>query len=240
MEILNTTTSHATSSGRIVLDKGIQGLIFYSDKFVNDLTDEEIKITIESPRGNRILTPEGEVNLKKFLLLLTYGTMAITGNADFKTAVSFDLCRGGFIPLGQGESLVIEFTKLKADIVYIFDTMEGFAPSNRIITFDDLSIDSEKKSTVFPSSPYDMMVLGLDANIKEVSFRHDNGVVIRHTLRELGAISQTADPVAYMSGTGNAYSRFTGLLQFPLIGIQEIEVIKTPGTLVNFFFRRGV
>lgn len=240
MEILNTTTSHATASGRIVLDKGIQGLIFHCSEFVNSLTDEEVKITIESPRGNRILTPEGEVNLKKFLLLLTYGTMAITGNAEYKTAVAFDLCRGGFIALGQGESLVIEFTKLKANIVYIFDTMEGFAPSNRIISFDDLSIDTEKKSTVFPSAAYDMMVFELDANIKEISFRHDNGTVIRHTVRELGAISQTADPVAYMSGTGNAYSRFTGLLQFPLIGIQEIEVTKATGSLVNFFFRRGV
>lgn len=240
MEILNTTTSHATSSGRIVLGKGIQGLIFYSDKFVNELTDEEIKITIESPRGNRLLTPDGEVNLKKFILLSTYGTMAITSSADYKTAVAFDLCRGGFIPLALDENLVFEFTKLKANIVYIFDTMEGFAPSNRIITFDDFSIDSEKKSTVFPSSPYDMMVFELDANIKEISFRHDNGVVVRHTLRELAAISSTADPIAYVSGTGYAYSRFTGLLQFPLIGIQEIEVLKTPGSLVNFFFRRGV
>jgi hypothetical protein len=239
MELIN-TTGVATSTAKAVLNTGVGGFVLtFSEDFAS-FNDETINIVKDTPGGKIAITPNGAVSLKRWLLALNYGDTAICGDATHKTVVAFDLVRGGAIPLGPKEQLIIEMKNLEQAYSYILDGLDQFNDSPRVITLEDLSISADEKAKKFNTLDYDMMVIDDLGDITEVNFTADNGNTVKHSLRELRAISKQLDPIQYVKQAGTVASSFAGFIQFPLAGIAQIEFIKEPGNVFNVLFRRGV
>ncbi len=62
----------------------------------------------------------------------------------------------------------------------------------------------------------------------------------KHSMRELRAVTQDIDPVAYVKNNGQVVPSFVGYLQFPLKGIVSVNVRKNSGSVVKFFMRKDV
>jgi hypothetical protein len=77
-----------------------------------------------------------------------------------------------------------------------------------------------------------------DSNdITNVQFTYANGKSCDYSRRELRAMSQDLDNIAYVKKNGTVASGFVGVLQFPLLGITKMEITKSDQVSVTLLMR---
>jgi len=242
MNILDTT---GVAEKKAELQKGIESIILFSDKTVDEINDELISIQVERNGGSNLEITQGFVSLKRFLLASTFGDDAIgsfpaTFPESFKTVAVIELTELGALVMGPNDKFKIALKQLDPVKRYVIDGFESPVTSDDVYMYEEKSIADEQTNYDLNVKNFDIAIVDDDANISELNFTHDNGVVTKHSMREIRALAQDIDPVAYVRNDGKVLPSFVGYIQLPLKGIVSINVRKTEGTVVKFFMRKDV
>lgn len=227
------------------IQKGIESIVLYTDKDLYSIENELISVQVERNGGSNIEITQGFVSLKRFLLASTFGDDAIGSfpasfPEPFKTVAVIELTDGGALVMGANDKLKIALKSLDSNARYVIDGIESPLSSDDVYLYEEKSIPDEQTNYDVNVNNFDIAVMDDDANITEINFTHDNGVVTKHSMRELRAVTQDIDPVAYVMNTGRVIPSFVGYLQFPLKGIVSVNVRKNSGSVVKFFMRKDV
>lgn len=242
MNILDTT---GVDNKNAEIQKGIESIVLYTDKDLNAIENELISVQVERNGGSNIEITQGFVSLKRFLLASTFGDDAIGSFPasfieSFKTVAVIELTDGGALVMGANDKLKIALKSLDSVSRYVIDGIESPLTSDDVYLYEEKSIPDEQTNYDVNVRNFDIAVMDDDPNITEINFTHDNGVVTKHTMRELRAVTQDIDPVAYVKNNGQVVPSFVGYLQFPLKGIVSVNVRKNSGSVVKFFMRKDV
>lgn len=242
MNIIETT---GVADAKAELQKGIESFAFFSDKTVDEIGDELISIQVERNGGSNLEITQGFVSLKRFLLASTFGDDAIgsfpaSNPESFKTVAVIELTEMGALVMGPNDKLKLALKNLDPNKKYIFDGIESPITSDDVYMYEEKSIADEQTNYDVNVKNFDIAIIDDDASITELNFTHDNGVVTKHSMREIRAISQDIDPVAYVRNDGKVLPNFVGFIQLPLKGIVNINVRKNEGRVVKFFMRKDV
>lgn len=227
------------------IQKGIESIVLYTDKDFNAIENELISVQVERNGGSNIEITQGFVSLKRFLLASTFGDDAIGSfpasfPESFKTVAVIELTDGGALVMGANDKLKIALKSLDSGTRYVIDGIESPLSSDDVYLYEEKSIPDEQTNYDVNVRNFDIAVMDDDTNITEINFTHDNGVVTKHSMRELRAVTQDIDPVAYVKNNGQVVPSFVGYLQFPLKGIVSVNVRKNSGSVVKFFMRKDV
>jgi hypothetical protein len=242
MNILDTT---GVSERKAELQKGIESLVLYTDKAVEDINGELISIQVERNGGSNLEITQGFVSLKRFLLASTFGDDAIGSfpasfPESFKTVAVIELTELGALVMGPNDKLKIALKQLDPAKKYVIDGIESPVTSDDVYMYEEKSIADEQTNYDLNVKNYDIAIIDDSSSITELNFTHDNGVVTKHSMREIRAVSQDIDPVAYVRNDGKVVPSFVGFIQLPLKGISSINIRKNEGQVVKFFFRKDV
>jgi len=142
--------------------------------------------------------------------------------------------------MGPNDKFKIALKQLDPVKRYVIDGFESPVTSDDVYMYEEKSIADEQTNYDLNVKNFDIAIVDDDANISELNFTHDNGVVTKHSMREIRALAQDIDPVAYVRNDGKVLPSFVGYIQLPLKGIVSINVRKTEGTVVKFFMRKDV
>lgn len=226
----------------LIVNKAIGSIVLYSSLAIDELTKETINVQVERANGSNIDVTNGSVPLKEFILCATYGDDAITsnGNFGFQTVAVIELCEHGGIHLFEKDQIKINLGNLNVSATYIVDGIEEPITSQDLYRYERKSMNSEHVNTDFDVRGFDTCVMTDDESIEEVNYTFDNGQTVKYTPRELRALAVDADPIAYVKTDGTVASSFVGLLQLPLKGVNNINVRKSQGVLVNLLLRHDV
>lgn len=225
-----------TKTGLLQVNKPFAYLSIFTDKAFNDLTTERIKIEIERTDGNFEIT-KGFMPLKDFIALSNYGEDCTTADIDGLSNAVCELAEEGSIYLLERELIKIELEGLDARNQYIIDTIEDFDQSATVKQFEQKTINADDKDKTFIVDAFDVMTMDNSDKIREVSFTHENGSVVKYTLREMRAIARLIDPVVNVDKNGVVSSAVKGKIIFPVEGITTVEVRKDQGESINLYFR---
>jgi len=242
MNILDTT---GVAETKAEIQKGIESIVLYTDRTVEELGQELISIQVERNGGSNIEITQGFVSLKRFLLASTFGDDAIGSfpasfPESFKTVAVIELTDGGALVMGANDKLKIALKSLETTKRYVIDGIESPLSSDDVFMYEEKSIPDEQTNYDVNVKNFDILVMDDDANITELNFTHDNGVVTKHSMREIRATTQDIDPVAYVKNNGQVVPSFVGFIQMPLKGIVSINIRKNPGSVIKFFMRKDV
>lgn len=227
------------------IQKGIESIVLYTDKDLIAIENELISVQVERNGGSNIEITQGFVSLKRFILASTFGDDAISSfpasfPESFKTVAVIELTDGGALVMGANDKLKIALKSLDSRSRYVIDGIESPLSSDDVYLYEEKSIPDEQTNYDVNVRNFDIAVMDDDTNITEINFTHDNGVVTKHSMRELRAVTQDIDPVAYVKNNGQVVPSFVGYLQFPLKGIVSVNVRKNSGSVVKFFMRKDV
>lgn len=237
-EIINVT---GVTEREVSVQKGIGALALYTTTKMDDISNEMISLQIERNGKSNIEITQGFVSLKSLLLACTYGSDAIGAmKPNFETVAVIELAEMGAIELGAQDKFKIGLKGLDPDQTYILDGHEEPITSHEIFMYEEKIVPIDQANYDVNVEHYDILVINDDPNITELNFTHDNHVVTKHTLRELRAMSQDNDPVAYVQLDGRVQSSYNGFLQIPVKGMLSINVRKATGSIVKFFMRKDV
>jgi hypothetical protein len=239
MEIFNSTGKNIANSGVILVTKSIGSLVVSSSLDVEALTTEKIRVEVERLDGNFEIT-KGLMFLKDFILMTTFNADAVTADATYKTTAHCEICEHGSIILKEHDVIKVELTGLKSAETYVLNGIEEPVQSIHILSFENKSMSADDRSKVFMTHGNDLALIDNDSNIEEVAYRYDNGTVVKYTLHELRVLSRSIDPVGYIRQDGTVKSAFAAKIQLPLKHVNEIEVRKTQGSIVNLLVRNEI
>ena len=236
MEIFTSEGKAITKSGVLLQTKSIGSLVVSSSLDVEALTTEQIKIEVEKLNGNEEIT-KGFMPLADFIYMTTFNGDAITSDATYKTTAHCEICQDGAIHLGEKDVIKIELQGLKTTEVYVLNGIEEPQVSSKTLSFANKSMAADDKNKVFEVQDCDLAIIDNSNTIEEVAYTFKNGVVVKYTLHELRVLSRAIDPVAYVKQDGTTKSGFASKLQLPLFGVDQIEVRKAQGSIINLLVR---
>jgi len=230
------TTSNETTK-KVSLKKSIGSLAFYFPFLFSDLTNEKINVQIERANGGNIEITNGFVNLKDFLAIGTYGNPMFTKFDTYKCATVVELCENGAIHLHDNDTLVIELKDLDSTKVYTIDGIEEPFTSDDVYTYQRKSMASTDENIDFLVKTFDIVQIKNPAIIDEISFKYDNGEIVKYTTRELRVMSLELDPFFSLTDTNEVVTCDLDFIILPLKGVEFLTIRKPQGQLVNLFLR---
>lgn len=239
MEILRVT---GQVSIRAAIEKSIGSIVIISSRPFEDLVDEQIRIYIERNGADNIEITKGLVSLKKFILCSTYGDDAIGSfragiDEEFNTVAVVELCEHGGIRLDNNDKIKFELTNLNVDSAYIIDGIEEPVSSLEVYTYEEKILTVTEKVCDVNVENFDVMTYDDDASITELQYHYDEGQACNYTRRELRAMSQDNDPIAYVKKNGLVVNSFVGVLQLPLKGVKKVTFKKSANAVVSLLMR---
>lgn len=229
------------------IEKSIGSIVFYSNVAFDNLNAEKIRVYVDrNGKDNKQIT-KSEVSLKAFILACTYGTDAITSfpltvGEAFDTVAVLELIQGGAIKLTGNDKLRFELTHLDLTKIYVLDGLEEPVElePEYAFEFEDKQMLADSKVIDFPTQNFDVVVIQDDNSINEIQYTYTNGRTCTYSRRELRAMSQDLDPIAYVKKSGYVATGFLGLLQLPLTQINSLTIKKTEGTKIDLLFRQDL
>jgi hypothetical protein len=236
------------TKARAETQKEIGKLVLYCDHSLDELTSEEIQITVERNGQNNISITKSFVNLRQFLLACTYGFDAIGSfpgdhYEPFKTVATIELSELGNLELLGSDKIIVELNKLNNDFTYVIDGIsveDTTEDDSDIYIYEEKRIPKEQIDYTIVCDNFDTCVIQDDASIKEVNITHANKQVTKHTMRELRATSQDNDPLALINQDGKVACSYVGYLQLDCKRITHINVVKDDTKQINVLFRHDV
>ena len=236
MEIFTTKDTTLTKSGVLLITKSIGELIIGSTRDINSFTTEQISIEVEKIGGNLQIT-NGFMSLRDFILLTTFNADAVTSDPAYKTTAVCEICEDGAIQLADKDVIKIQLTGLISGQTYVVNALEMPSTSHKVLNFENKSMASDEKSKFFDVDACDLVLIDNSTTIEEIALTYLNGVTVRYTLWEVQVQSRAVDPVAYVQQDGKVTSAFPAKLQIPLFGVQQLEIRKEQGAVINLIQR---
>lgn len=228
-----------TTTGTILLTKSISSLVIGSSLEFLKLNTETIRLEIERANGSNFEITKGTMSLRDFILATTYGADAIVSSTqfNFKTVAVCEFTTNGAVHLFEKDVIKITLNGLDAAATYVINGIEEPETSTEVYQFEHKSMGSDDTNKDFNVSGYDVLVLDKSADIEEINYRFENGQVVKYTMFELEAMSKQIDPVAYVQQDGLVASGFDSKIQLPLFAVNNINIRKTQGSVVNLILR---
>lgn len=228
-----------TTTGTLLLTKSISSLVFGFNLNFEELSTETIRLEIERANGSNFEITKGTMSLVDFILSTTYGEDAITSDIDagLKMVAVCEFTSGGAVHLFEKDVIKITLGGLDADNTYVINGIEEPETSTEVYQFEHKSMGSDDTNKDFNVSGYDILVLDKSSDIEEINYRFANGNVVKYTMFELAAMSRQIDPVAYVKYDGKVWSSFPSKIQLPLLAVDNINIRKVQGTVINLILR---
>lgn len=226
----------------IIVEKGIESLVLCSDLKVESFSAEKIELIVDRNGQNNTNLTQSAMSLKRFILLNSYGNSAVTAyitgvGAEYETVVKTDLTENGVIHLDGNDKLKINFTGLDSTKTYVVYGLESPNTSDAPYRYEEKNILASTTAMTLNTSMFDMMCLEDDASITSIDFHYANGRTCTFDRDELRFIAQDIDATAVVHKDGKVASGWVGLIQAPLIHVEEITIRKTTASDVDISFR---
>lgn len=231
-----------TKSAELVVTKSIGSLILAIDGLaLSALTTEKVSVYIERANGsNKILA--NKVLLTDFILASTYGSAATQSDATYDCIALCELADEGGIVLAEKESIKIYFDDLIAtDVTYDVFGVEEPDGSYDLFVYEQKTIASEEFSKKIDVKGFDLAIMTTHSSISDISYTcrvtETETQVVKYLPFELQTLSRDIDPIQAVNGTAVLQS-VPNRLSLPLYAVEQIEVNKSQGQVINFVVRR--
>lgn len=219
-----------TTTGTILLTKGISAFVIGSSVPFENLVTETIRVEIERANGSNFEITKGTMSLADFILATTYGEDAIISSKTFKAIAVCEISAHGAVHLFEKDVIKVTLAGLSATETYVLNGIEEPETGTEIYSFERKSMAPDDTNKDFNVAGFDILVLDKSADIEEVNYTFENGRTVKYTMFELEALSASVDPVAYVKESGNVSSIFERKIQLPLLAVNNINIRKVAGT----------
>ncbi|MBB4803903.1 hypothetical protein HNP37_003983 [Flavobacterium nitrogenifigens] len=222
-----------TTTGTILLTKGISAFVIGSSVEFEDLTTETIRVEIERANGSNFEITKGTMSLADFILATTYGEDAITNNVvrGLKTVAVCEISAHGAVHLFEKDVIKVTLAGLVNAETYVLNGIEEPETGTEIYSFERKSMAPDDTNKDFNVAGFDILILDKSADIEEVNYTFENGRTVKYSLFELEAMSASVDPVAYVKNDGKVDSLFSKKIQLPLLAVVNVNIRKSQGAL---------
>lgn len=225
-----------TESPEVLTTKGFGCMIVSTTCQIQEITNESISVWVEKDGKNIDIAKD--ILLLDFLLLGTFGEDCIYSQGAFTTVGNIDLTEdGGYIALKDNETIKFKLRNLKPNRVYCINSIEEPVPSNEVLMYERKSMSSEDVNRDFDTKGYDIVSLQRSATINEVALTFDNGTVCKYTPFELECVAKSIDQGLLLNEEGLVFSSIAERIVFPIKGVVNMNIRKTPGTRLDVTMR---
>lgn len=221
-----------TTTGTILLTKGISAFVIGISRAFDALTTETIRVEIERANGSNFEITKGTMALADFILATTYGEDAVTSSADYETIAVCEIIAHGAIHLFEKDVIKVTLAGLKTTETYVLNGIEEPETGTEVYSFERKSMAPDDTNKDFNVAGFDILILDKSQDIEEINYTFDNGRTVKYTMFELEAMSSAIDPVAYVKKDGSVTSKFSTKIQLPLIAVNNVNIRKVQGTQV--------
>lgn len=221
-----------TTTGTILLTKGISAFVIGTSRAFDALTTETIRVEIERANGSNFEITKGTMALADFILATTYGEDAVTSSADYETIAVCEIIAHGAIHLFEKDVIKVTLAGLKTTETYVLNGIEEPETGTEVYSFERKSMAPDDTNKDFNVAGFDILILDKSQDIEEINYTFDNGRTVKYTMFELEAMSSAIDPVAYVKKDGSVTSKFSTKIQLPLIAVNNVNIRKVQGTQV--------
>jgi hypothetical protein len=223
--------SGSTTTGTILLTKGISSFVIGSSVPFEDLSTETIRIEIERANGSNFEITKGTMSLADFILATTYGEDAITSDEErsLQTIAVCEISAHGAVHLFEKDVIKVTLAGLKTTHTYVLNGIEEPETGTEIYSFERKSMAPDDTNKDFNVAGFDILILDKSADIEEVNYTFENGRTVKYTMFELESMSASIDPVAYVADD-KVYSRFRKKIQLPLLAVNNVNIRKIAGS----------
>lgn len=221
-----------TTTGTILLTKGISAFVIGATVPFEDLTTETIRVEIERANGSNFEITKGTMSLPDFILATTYGDDAITSSTGYATIAVCEIIAQGAIHLFEKDVIKVTLSGLDSTKTYVLNGIEEPETGTEVYSFERKSMAPDDTNKDFNVSGFDILVLDKSSDIEEINYTFENGRTVKYTMFELEAMSSAIDPVAYVKANGNVSSKFSKKIQLPLLAVNNVNIRKVAGVEV--------
>ena len=227
-----------TKSPELTHTKSIGGIILAINGLqLSDLTTEKISVYIERANGSNVILAN-KVLLSDFILASTFGSEATQSDAFYETIALCELAHDGGIILGDKESIKINFDDLiDNSVTYDVYGVEEPEGTYDLYFFEQKTVASEEFSKKIDVRGFDLAIMKTDASVSDLSYRYENGQVIKYLPFELQTMSRDIDPIQAINGT-TVLQGLTNRISLPLLHVNTLEINKSQGEVINFVVRQ--
>lgn len=232
------TITGVTKSPELTHTKSIGGLIIAINGLtLAQLTTEKISVYIERANGSNVILAN-KVLLSDFILASTFGSEATQSDATYQTIALCELAKDGGIMLNEKESIKINFDDLiDAAVTYDVYGVEEPEGTYDLYFFEQKTVASEEFSKKIDVRGFDLAIMKTHASVSDVSYRFENGQVIKYLPFELQTMSRDIDPIQAINGTA-VLQGLTDRISLPLLHVDTLEINKDQGAVINFVVRQ--
>lgn len=225
-----------TESPEVLSTKGFGAMVVSGNFEFSGLTDESVSVWVEKDGKNIDIAKD--ILLKDFLLLGTFGEDCIVSLGTFNFVAHVDLTEdGGYIALKDNETIKFKLRNLKGNKVYVINSIEEPVPSVEVLMYERKSMSSEDVNRDFDTKGYDLVSLQKSSTINEIALTFDNGTVCKYTPFELEVVANTIDQGLVLNAEGIMSNVLNDRLVFPIKGVVNMNIRKTPGTRLDVTMR---
>lgn len=234
-----------TKSQELTVTKSIGSLVLAIDGLaLSALTTEKISVYIERANGSNIILAN-KILFKDFILASTYGSSATQSDATYECIALCELAHEHGIMLGEKESIKIQLDDLiNAGVTYDLFGIEEAHTTNELYIFELKTVASEEFSKKVDVKGFDLAIMTTSNTVNDVQFRYvladelgnENKQIVKYLPFELQTISRDIDPLQAINGTA-VLQGLTDRVTLPLVGVDQIEVNKSQGAVINFVVR---
>nr|WP_294781361.1 hypothetical protein [uncultured Flavobacterium sp.] len=218
-----------TTSGTILLTKGISAFVVASTVDFEQMVTETIRVEIERANGSNFEITKGTMALSDFILATTYGEDAITSSAVYETIAVCEIIAHGAIHLFEKDVIKVTLGGLVSTETYVLNGIEEPETGTEVYSFERKSMAPDDTNKDFNVAGFDILILDKSEDIEEINYTFDNGRTVKYTLFELEAMSSAIDPVAYVKSNFTLASKFNKKIQLPLVAVNNINIRKKSG-----------
>lgn len=232
--MLSYSGTGVVTTGEQKVTKAISALIISSTKTPEQFTTENITIWIERPNRDNVVIATS-IPLVSYLILTNYNAEALQSDATNATIALCELSdeESGAVMLQDGDSLKYRIDGLVTTSTYSVYTLEDAEVGTDFYAFERKTFAAEDVTRTQNVERAELGVFNLHSSITQVSLKYMNGITVKYLPFEIRAISRDLDPVFSISNAGVVAQGHTSLVCMPLVGVSEIEVVKTAGTLIE-------
>lgn len=225
-----------TKVEELQVTKSIGAVIIAIDGLsIEQLTTEKISLYIERANGSNIYLAN-KIPVLDFILASSYGAEAVQSDSKYETIAMCELAVGGGIFLAEKESIKIALDGLDSTKTYDIYGIEEPTQTDVLAFFEQKTVASEEFSKKIDVKGYDLAIMTTHATVQDLVYRFENGKSVKYLPFELQTQSRDLDPIQAVKGT-SVLAEIPTRLSLPLLHIDEIEVNKEQGAVINFVVR---
>lgn len=225
-----------TKVDEISITKSIGAVVIAVDGLaIDQLTTEKISIYIERANGSNVYLAN-KIPVLDFILASSYGSEAVQSDSNYELIAMCELAVGGGIFLAEKESIKLAFDGLDSTKTYDIYGIEEPTQTDTLAFFEQKTVASEEFSKKIDVNGFDLAIMTTHATVQDLIYKFENGKSVKYLPFELQTQSRDFDPIQAVKGTA-VLAQIPNRLSLPLLHIDEIEVNKEQGAVINFVVR---